>query len=564
MRRASTGLPSDRDPEVRPSSGTPPRARERPERRCSGSVSDGRPIEAVAARHLESIGAHVKEHRTRAAAAALALATGLLAAACGAGTDDERVGTDVDQEQGSTADPGGTEGDADDDDNDDDNDDGTTTAGRMTTAGDNDGGRTTTPTTPAPPTTRTTRTTPATAEQGRETGGGPDRAAGPAARLAGVARHGLRGLAIGARGGRGPAAGQLAFRRGPRPRRGLLRVPAARRHLAPAGRLRRVPGNCRRSSPAWPGWTRPGPGRRPPRTRGGHARGERDGDGGLRDGGGRRPGVGRCRDRPARGGGARAAAVVVLPVDVLHGGVAGGVQRRGRVGVGPGQAPGGPAAAGPGLRRRAPWAWWRARAWRSRGRSACGGSTASASPTSQRPCWGSRPCWYDSTWSWVNAFAWTRAQEAWGRRLAPPREPFVGAVRLLLAPGAQPGVLLGPADPRSPSGAGVTRSCCCSGRRGRVPGEGGPPGGGAVGLPLATRWVPSSLRFAVGAWPVLCCWWRDGGPAGPRGPGSWPCWARSWRGWCSLGTGWRAVSSRDRAAAASVPGSSRAGPSRHA
>lgn len=112
--------------------------------------------------------------------------------------------------------------------------------------------------------------------------------------------------------------------------------------------------------------------------------------------------------------------------------------------------------------------------------------------------------------------AWTRAQEAWGRGLAPPWVPVVGALRLVAGPGAQPGVLLDLVVTAA-AGAGVVVLAVLV-RRGRVPGEPMVLAGAMWLVPLLSTLLSSSVRFVLGAWPLLLLparWWPV-----------WPLWWR--------------------------------------
>lgn len=105
-------------------------------------------------------------------------------------------------------------------------------------------------------------------------------------------------------------------------------------------------------------------------------------------------------------------------------------------------------------------------------------------------------------------WAWTRAQEAWGRALAPPWEPFVAAVRLVAGPGAQEGVAL---DLVVAVGLGVAVAVLGGlWRRGVVPAEAFLLAGATWAVPLLSTLLSSQLRFALAVWPVLllpALWW---------------------------------------------------------
>ncbi len=113
-------------------------------------------------------------------------------------------------------------------------------------------------------------------------------------------------------------------------------------------------------------------------------------------------------------------------------------------------------------------------------------------------------------------FGWAEAQEAWGRTLAPPWQPVIGAIRTLGDPGPQEGVVL---DLVCVAAVLVGVAALTSlARRGRVPAEA--PAIAAVTwlAPLFSTLLSSTIRFALGAWPVLlvpAMWW-------PR----WPRWLR--------------------------------------
>lgn len=115
-----------------------------------------------------------------------------------------------------------------------------------------------------------------------------------------------------------------------------------------------------------------------------------------------------------------------------------------------------------------------------------------------------------------DAFGWTRAQDAWGRGLAPPWVPFTGAVRLILGPGGQPGVLLDLLVTVA-AGVGVVVLAVLASRR-RMPGEAALLAGALWLVPLLSTLLSSSVRFVLGAWPLLLLparWWPV-----------WPLWWR--------------------------------------
>jgi hypothetical protein len=115
-----------------------------------------------------------------------------------------------------------------------------------------------------------------------------------------------------------------------------------------------------------------------------------------------------------------------------------------------------------------------------------------------------------------DAFGWSRAQEAWGRQLAPPWVPFVGALERLGEPGLQAGVLLDLVVTLA-VGAGVVVLAVSAARR-HVPGEPVVLTAALWLVPLLSTLLSSKVRFALGAWPLLLLparWW----PA-------WPWWWR--------------------------------------
>lgn len=100
-------------------------------------------------------------------------------------------------------------------------------------------------------------------------------------------------------------------------------------------------------------------------------------------------------------------------------------------------------------------------------------------------------------------FGWARAQEAWGRELAPPWTPLLNAVGDLLGtlPDLAEGVGLDLATVLALGALVVT--LVVGARRRRWPGE-----AAALALvfwfvPLCSRLVSSQVRFALACWPVL-------------------------------------------------------------
>ena len=114
-----------------------------------------------------------------------------------------------------------------------------------------------------------------------------------------------------------------------------------------------------------------------------------------------------------------------------------------------------------------------------------------------------------------DAFAWTRAQEAWGRGLAPPWVPLLEAVRLIAAPGLQEGVTLDLVVAVSLGVAVVLLAVLW--RHGTVPAEAAVLAAAVWAVPLLSTLLSSQVRFALAAWPVLllpALWW-------PRVPWAW-------------------------------------------
>ena len=107
---------------------------------------------------------------------------------------------------------------------------------------------------------------------------------------------------------------------------------------------------------------------------------------------------------------------------------------------------------------------------------------------------------------WVelgDAFGWAKAQEAWGRQLAPPWAPIMSAISDIAGtlPGLAEGVAL---DLLTVLAVGALVALLALGvRRGRWPLEPALLGAAFWFVPLCSRLVSSQIRFALVCWPVL-------------------------------------------------------------